>query len=59
MVSFLPIELPPFRQMNFHLHVPLKAKSSEAVEMFVCNPEVTEGAFISVSGRPLQGQRRY
>ena len=32
----------------------LKGEASDEVEMFVRNPAVPEGAFISVSGRPLQ-----
>ena len=34
----------------------LKGQASDEVEMFVRNPKVPEGVFISVSGRPLQGE---
>ncbi len=49
-----PDRVTPFPADELPLSRALKGDASDQVEMFVRNPEVPEGAFISVSGRPLQ-----
>ena len=53
---FFPDRVTPFPADELPLARALKGESSDEVEMFVRNPEVPEGVFISVSGRPLQDE---
>ena len=53
---FFPDRVTPFPADELPLACALKGKASNEVEMFVRNPEVLEGVFISVSGRPLQDE---
>ena len=53
---FFPDRVTPFPADELPLARALKGEASDEVEMFVRNPEVPEGIFISVSGRPLQGE---
>ncbi len=53
---FFPDRVTPFPAAELPLARALKGESSDEVEMFVRNPEVPEGIFISVSGRPLQAE---
>ena len=53
---FFPDRITPFPADELPLTRALKGEASDDVEMFVCNPEVPDGAFISVSGRPLQDE---
>ena len=53
---FFPDRITPFPPDELPLARALKGEASDEVEMFVRNPEVPEGVFISVSGRPLQGE---
>ena len=51
---FFPDRVTPFPADELPLARALKGEASDDVEMFVRNPEVPEGASISVSGRQLQ-----
>ena len=51
---FFPDRATPFPADELPLARALKGETSDEVEMFVRNPEVPDGVFISVSGRPLQ-----
>ena len=51
---FFPDRVTPFPADELPLARALRGEASDEVEMFVRNLEVLEGAFISVSGRPLQ-----
>ena len=53
---FFPDRVTPFPADELPLTRALKGEASDEVEMFVRNPEVPDGVFISVSGRPLQGE---
>ena len=53
---FFPDRITPFPADELPLARALKGEASDEVEMFVRNPEVPEGVFISVSGRPLQDE---
>ena len=53
---FFSDRVTPFPADELPLTCALKGEASDEVEMFVRNPEVPEGAFISVSGRPLQDE---
>jgi PAS domain S-box-containing protein len=53
---FFPDRVTPFPADELPLARAIKGESSDEVEMFVRNPEVPEGIFISVSGRPLQAE---
>ena len=51
---FFPDRVTPFPADELPLARALRGEASEEVEMFVLNPEVPDGVFISVSGTPLQ-----
>ena len=51
---FFPDRVTPFPADELPLARALKGEASDEVEMFVRNPKVPDGIFISVSGRPLQ-----
>ena len=53
---FFPDRTTPFPADELPLARALKGEASDEVEMFVRNPEVPDGVFISVSGRPLQDE---
>ena len=53
---FFPDRNTPFPADELPLARALKGEASDEVDMFVRNPEVPEGVFISVSGRPLQDE---
>ena len=53
---FFPDRATPFPADELPLARALKGEASDEVEMFVCNPQVPNGVFISVSGRPLQDE---
>ena len=53
---YFPDRVTPFPADELPLARALKGESSDEVEMFVRNGEVPEGAYISVSGRPLQDE---
>ena len=53
---FFPDRITPFPADELPLTRALKGEASDEVEMFVRNPEVPDGVFISVSGRPLQNR---
>ena len=53
---FFPDRITPFPPDDFPLVRALKGEASDEAEMFVRNPEVPDGVFISVSGRPLQDE---
>ena len=53
---FFSDRVTPFPADELPLARALKGEASDEVEMFVRNREVPEGAFISVSGRPLQDE---
>ena len=51
---YFPDRVTPFPADELPLARALSGEASDEVEMFVRNPEVPEGVFISASGRPLQ-----
>ena len=53
---FFPDRTTPFPADELPLARALKGEASDEVEMFVRNPAVPEGTFISVSGRPLRDE---
>ena len=53
---FFPDRVTPFPADELPLVRAIKGEISDEVEMFVRNPNVPEGVFISVSGRPLQDE---
>ena len=53
---FFPDRVTPFPSEELPLTLALKGEASDEVEMFVRNPEVPDGVFISVSGRPLRDE---
>ena len=53
---FFPDKVTPFPADELPLARALKGEASDEVEMFVRNPKVSDGVFISVSGRPLQDE---
>ena len=53
---FFPDRATPFPADELPLARALKGESSDEVEMFIRNPEVPDGVFISVNGRPLQDE---
>ena len=53
---FFPDRVTSFPADELPLARALKGEASDQVEMFVRNPEVPDGIFISVSGRPLQDE---
>ena len=53
---FFPDRVTPFPADEHPLARALKGEASDEVEMFVRNPKVPDGVFISVSGRPLQDE---
>ena len=53
---FFPDRVTPFPADELPLARALKGEASDEVEMFVRNLDVPEGAFINVSGRPLQDE---
>ena len=50
---FFPDRVTPFPSDELPLTLALKGEASDEVEMFVRNPKVPDGVFISASGRPL------
>ena len=53
---FSPDRVTPFPADKLPLARALNGEASDEVDMFVRNPAVPEGAFISVSGRPLHDE---
>ena len=53
---FFPDRVTPFPSEELPLSLALKGETSDDVEMFVRNPNVPDGVFISVSGRPIQDE---
>ena len=53
---FFPDRVTPFPADELPLARALKGEASDETEMFVRNPVVPEGVFISVGGRPLQDE---
>ena len=53
---FFPDRVTPFPADELPLARAIKGETSDEVEMFVRNPNVPEGVFISISGRPLQDE---
>ena len=53
---FFPDRVTPFPADELPLARALKGEASDEVELFVRNPEVPDGVFISVSGRPLRDE---
>ena len=53
---FFPDRVTPFPADELALARALKGEASDEIEMFIRNPEVPEGVFISISGRPLQDE---
>ena len=53
---FFPDRVTPFPTDELPLARALKGEASDEVEMFVRNPKVPDGVFISVSGRSLQDE---
>ena len=53
---FFPDRVTLFPPDELPLALALKGKASDDVEMFVRNPNVPDGVFISVSGRPIRDE---
>ena len=53
---FFPDRVTPFPSDELPLALALKGETSDDVEMFVRNPKVPDGVFISVSGRPIRDE---
>ena len=53
---FFPDRVTPFPSEELPLTLALKGETTDDVEMFVRNPEVPDGVFISVSGRPIRDE---
>ena len=53
---FFPDRVTPFPSEELPLSLALKGETSDDVEMFVRNPNVPDGVFISVSGRPIRDE---
>ncbi|MCZ6677346.1 MAG: PAS domain S-box protein [Candidatus Poribacteria bacterium] len=53
---FLPDTVTPFPTDEHPLIRAIHGKASDDVEMFIRNPQVPEGVYISVTGRPLQDE---
>ena len=53
---FFPDRVTPFPSEELPLALALKGETSDDVEIFVRNPEVPDGVFISVSGRPIRDE---
>ena len=51
---FFPDRVTPFPANELPLARAFKGEASDEVEMFVRNPAVPDGVFVSISGRPLQ-----
>ena len=51
---FFPDRVTPFPTEELPLVLAIHGQSSDEVEMFLRNPRVPEGVYISVSGRPLR-----
>jgi PAS domain S-box-containing protein len=54
---FLPDGRTPFPVQDIPLARALRGEESNQVEMFVRNPQVPDGVFISVTGRPLRDEQ--
>ena len=52
---FFPDRVTPFPAEELPLALAINGQSSDEVAMFLRNPRIPEGVYISVSGRPLQG----
>ena len=53
---FFPDRITPFPADELPLARALKGEASDEVEVFIRNPEVPDGVFVSVSARPLQDE---
>ena len=53
---FFPDRVTPFPSEELPLSLALQGETSDDVEMFVRNPNVPDGVFISVSGRPIRDE---
>ena len=53
---FFPDRVTPLPSDELPLALALKGETSDDVEMFVRNPKVPDGVFISVSGRPIRDE---
>ena len=53
---FFPDRVTPFPAEELALARALKGEASDEIEMFIRNPKVPDGVFISISGRPLQDE---
>ena len=50
---FSPDRVTPFAREELPLVRAIRGEASDEVEMFVCNPKVPDGVYVSASGRPL------
>jgi len=53
---FFPDRVTPFPSEELPLALALQGETTDDVEMFVRNPNVPDGVFISVSGRPIRDE---
>ncbi len=53
---FFPDRVTPFPSDELPLALALRGETSDDIEMFVRNPKVPDGVFISVSGRPIRDE---
>ena len=50
---FSPDRVTPFAREELPLVRAIRGEASDEIEMFVCNPKVPDGVYVSASGRPL------
>ena len=53
---FFPDKVTPLPSAELPLTLALKGQATDNVEMFICNPKVPDGVYISVNGRPLRSE---
>ena len=53
---FLPDKVTPLPSAELPLTLALKGQATDNVEMFIRNPKVPDGVYISVNGRPLRSE---
>ena len=53
---FFPDRVTPFPSEELPLALALQGETSDNIEIFVRNPKVPDGVFISVSGRPIRDE---
>ena len=55
--TFYPDKVTPFPNEDLPLVHAMQGKTTDNVDLFICNAENPEGAFINVTGRPLRNEQ--